>query len=64
MKVRVYSYYESSIYIQVIKDPDLWDRYEHFLDCRSVAYDSIELNTDEIDINDEMLSKNLTGMGY
>ena len=64
MKVRVYSYYESSIYIQVIKDPDLWDRYEHFLDCRSVAYDFIELNADEIDVNDEMLSKNLTKMGY
>ena len=64
MKVRVYSYYESSIYIQVIKDPDLWDRYEHFLDCRMVTYDFIELNTDEIDIDDEMLSKNLTKMGY
>lgn len=63
MKVRVYSYYESGIYIEVIKDPDLWDRYEYFLDCRTVTYDFIELNTDEIDVDNEMLSKDLTEMG-
>lgn len=62
MKVRVYAYVnDGDLYMKVLSDPNLFDRYEVFLSReRQVRYDYIEVvdgvisNSDDADVVDEL----------